>query len=83
MISFTILNEENISDIEERFTADYPDADGEYLRDILYSLAEDDCEVAVSQSHGCLLVRLYDEGYSFVTCRSFLVASSTSPTQNV
>ena len=66
MISFTILNEENIGGIEVNFTSDYPDADGEYLRDILYSLAEDDCEVAVSQSHGCLLVRLYDEGYSFI-----------------
>ena len=66
MISFTILNEENIGGIEVNFTSDYPDADGEYLRDILYYLAEDDCEVAVSQSHGCLLVRLYDEGYSFI-----------------
>jgi RimJ/RimL family protein N-acetyltransferase len=44
-----------------------PDSDVEYMCGIIDSLLEDDeCEYALSHSHGCLLVRVFDDRYSFI-----------------
>lgn len=66
MISFTILDENSREGIVKSIVASMPDADFDYLSDIIDSLLEDDGEIAVSKSHGCLLIRIFDGEYSFV-----------------
>lgn len=67
MLSFKILNEENRDEILDRLTLEMPDADGDYMVEIADSLLEnDDCEYGVAASHGCLLIRIFDEKYYFI-----------------
>ena len=66
MISFSILDENSRGKIVGDIMSSMPDADDEYLSDIIDSLLEDDGEIAVSSSHGCLLIRIFDGEYSFV-----------------
>lgn len=64
MISFTVLDSNNIDEITSSLANLY--GDGEYIGEILESFIDPDLEVGVGQSCGCLLVRLFDGGYSFV-----------------
>ena len=66
MISFTILDENSREGIVKSIMDSMPDADGDYLSDIIDSLLEDEGEIAVSNSHGCFLIRIFDGEYSFV-----------------
>lgn len=67
MLSFTPVTEENVKDILEKALNTMPDGDEGYLEEIIYSLVSDDgCEYAVSFSHGCVAIRVFDEGYSFI-----------------
>ena len=66
MISFTILDENSRGEILKSIMASMPDADFDYLSDIIDSLLDDEGEIAVSFSHGCLLIRIFDGEYSFV-----------------
>lgn len=67
MLSFKIVNEENREELLDALTIGMPDADGEYMSEIIDSLLEDgECEYALSSSHGCLLVRIFDEKYIFL-----------------
>lgn len=66
MISFTILDENSREKTLNGILSSMPDADEEYLAEIIDSLLEDDGEIAVSSSHGCLLIRIFDGEYSFV-----------------
>ena len=66
MISFTILDENSRGKIVKSIMASMPDADFDYLSDIIDSLLGDEGEIAVSFSHGCLLIRIFDGEYSFV-----------------
>lgn len=68
MLSFSLLDENSISELTERLTASL--GDGEAVRCILESfleIAAEGPEVAVTALCGELLVRIYDNGrYSFV-----------------
>lgn len=67
MLSFKIITEENKDQIIDSLTVGMADADLEYISEIIDSLLdEDDSEYAVSSSHGCLLVRVFDGRYSFI-----------------
>lgn len=66
MISFTILDENSRGEIVKSIMDSMPDADFDYLSDIIDSLLGDEGEIAVSFSHGCLLIRIFDGEYSFV-----------------
>ena len=66
MLSFKIIDENNKEEVLDRLLLSIPDADMDYVGEIADSLLEDcDCEYALSASHGCLLIRIFDEGYSF------------------
>lgn len=65
MLSFRILTEENITRLYDGILSDMPEADGEYLLEIMNSLLLCDEEAAVSWSRGCLLIRIFDGVYSF------------------
>ena len=67
MLSFRIVNEENKDEILDSLMMTMPQADGEYMSEILDSLLDDTaCEYAISSSHGCILVRIFDGKYSFI-----------------
>ena len=59
MLKFTELEEENIEKIVERLF----DSDS-YAAEILYSFdfSDPDVSYAVTPSHGCMLVRIFDYG---------------------
>lgn len=68
MISFTSLTRENADTLARELGLAL--TDGEYVADILSSFLEildEGAEIAVTNSHGCLLARIFDGGkYSFV-----------------
>ena len=68
MLSFSLLNENSISELTARLIAEL--SDGETVGGILESfleIAAEGAEVAVTAAYGELLVRIYDNGrYSFV-----------------
>ena len=65
MISFKILTEENIKALAEELEFDFEET--EEVLSSLQSLLEDDVEVGISVSGGCMLVRIFDMGrYSFI-----------------
>ena len=64
MISFTVLDSNNIREMTDSLAALY--GDGEYIGEILESFIDPDREVGVGHGCGCRLVRLFDGGYSFV-----------------
>lgn len=67
MISFIIIKEENKDEMLDRLMLKMPEADLEYMCEIVDSLLSDDeCEYALSCSDGCLLVRIFDEKYLFL-----------------
>jgi RimJ/RimL family protein N-acetyltransferase len=66
MLSFTILDENSREEIVSDITAHMLGADETYLSDIIDSLLDDEGEVALSSSHGCLLIRIFDGEYTFV-----------------
>ena len=67
MISFIIINKENKDEILDRLMLQMPEADFEYMSEIVDSLLSDDeCEYALSHSNGCLLVRIFDKKYLFL-----------------
>jgi RimJ/RimL family protein N-acetyltransferase len=67
MISFLPLNDGDEREIVGKLVGIIPDADGEEILEIIDSFSgSDDCEVAFSASHGCLLVRIFDSEYLFV-----------------
>ena len=67
MLSFTPLTEENREEIRKNLLLSIPEADGEYLEEILDSFDLDgECEFAISSFSGCLLIRVFDMGYSFI-----------------
>ncbi len=67
MISFKILTPENKDGILAEIFENIPDANKCYTSDIVNIHAEDDrgYEYAISHSNGCLLIRMYDDEYSF------------------
>lgn len=66
MISFSVLNDENIEQIYDKIRLDNPSCDEEYLWEILLSLSEDDrCETAVCAKENCLFIRIFDDEYLF------------------
>ena len=68
MISFKILTEESKEEILNSVFENIPDADKVFATDNLTLLLEDedDTEYAVSSAHGCLLIRVFDDEYSFI-----------------
>ena len=66
MLKFTILTEHTADDIRAALLSAMPEADGEYIDEILESFLDDECECAVTASSGCLLVRIFDGEYSFI-----------------
>ena len=68
MISFKLFEqssfEECFSYVAEKLSA----AGRDELREIFGSLSDmaDECEIGVTSYGGCLLIRMYDEGYFFV-----------------
>ena len=67
MLSFTAVTEKNVDETVEKVLKTLPDADGEYVEEIIGSLVSDEeIEYAVSTSHGCIAIRVFDEGYSFI-----------------
>lgn len=80
MISFKILSEDNEAALTEELGAAL--GDSEYVADVVSSFLEisrEGAEIALTNSHGCLLVRIFDGGrYSFVY--PIDVAEGASPT---
>ncbi len=67
MISFKILTEEVKEEILLEIQSTTPDADITFASDNLtLSLEDEEAEYAVAYAHGCLLLRVYDDEYSFV-----------------
>ena len=69
MISFKVISEQVNSDLIERIKNKYPESDLEFAADNLRLFLEDDdedTEYAATESHGCLLMRVYDGEYSFI-----------------
>lgn len=66
MLSFKILTEEERDEGLSLLSHSLPEADAEYLSEIVDSLIDEDCEVALAASDGCLLVRLFDGEYKFI-----------------
>lgn len=68
MISFKILSEDNGAALTDELGAALDD--GEYVADVISSfldISREGAEIALTNSHGCLLVRIFDGGkYSFV-----------------
>ena len=68
MISFTVLTDENESEILALASSLLPEADTAEISDILASFTDfmdEDVEIAVGASHGCLLIRIFDLEYLF------------------
>ena len=69
MISFTLLTEKNKDSLLSEIFDKNPTADRVYVSDIVTLHAEcdeEDVEYAISHSNGCLLIRMYEDEYSFV-----------------
>ena len=68
MISFTVLNEDSIENINTKYTSQLSDEDTQNFMDIAESyISDDDVEFAISFSSGCALIRVFDMGrYSFM-----------------
>ena len=67
MLSFKPINDENREEILADLINIVPDSDADYIAEIFDSLLDDDTsEYAVTASFGCLLVRVFDDGYSFI-----------------
>lgn len=66
MLSFKILTEEERDESLSLLSNSLPEADFEYLSEIIDSLIEEEGEVALAASDGCLLVRLFDGEYKFI-----------------
>lgn len=66
MLSFKILTEEERDESLSLLSNSLPEADFEYLNEIIDSLIEEEGEVALASSDGCLLVRLFDGEYKFI-----------------
>lgn len=67
MLAFKILTSENKDGLLAALIKNIPSADKEYLYEVADSLGCDgECEYAVTSSHGCLLIRIFDEKYMFV-----------------
>ena len=67
MLVFTTLTAENSDLLLQRIIDDIPNADSEYLGEIISSLIEDcETEYALSTCGDCLAVRLFDNRYSFL-----------------
>lgn len=66
MLSFKILTEEERDESLSLLSNSLPEADFEYLNEIIDSLIEEEGEVALAASDGCLLVRLFDGEYKFI-----------------
>lgn len=65
MISFKILTSESRRSLEEWIYVEIPLVQREYVSEIFDSLAEEDCETAVSVFADCLLIRIFDGEYLF------------------
>lgn len=66
MIFFKILTEQSKDELLASVAEVMPSSDGEYVDEIASSLLEDEeCEYALSYSHGCLLIRIFDGEYQF------------------
>lgn len=68
MISFKVINEQVKEELLETIKTKYPKADMEFAEGNLDLLLENDdesVEYAVAESHGCMLMRIYEDGYSF------------------
>lgn len=67
MISFKILTPEVKEELISNILSIYPNADVGYASDIMRLYLEDDRgrEYAVTHSHGCLLIRTFEEEYVF------------------
>lgn len=68
MLSFSILNGENVEEIYDKLLPDVGGDDmlGEVIASFV-EVSEEGAEVALSGTDGCLLVRIFDDGkYSFV-----------------
>lgn len=66
MISFKILTEQTAEQLLRDICEAIPDADLEYASETVDMMLEDgECEYAVSSSHGCMLIRIFDGEYSF------------------
>ena len=66
MISFLPLEAGREREVLDFLCSALADADAAEIEEILSSFADDDCEVALSASHGCLLIRIFDGEYLFV-----------------
>ena len=67
MLSFTAVTEKNVDEIIENILKSLPDADSEYVEEIIESLISDEeIEYAASTFGGCIAIRVFDEGYSFI-----------------
>ena len=66
MLSCKILTEEERDESLSLLSNSLPEADFEYLNEIIDSLIEEEGEVALAASDGCLLVRLFDGEYKFI-----------------
>ena len=65
MISFKILTEESAEELFREICSAIPDTDEEFLSENIDMMLDDESEYALSQSDGCLLVRIFDGEYSF------------------
>lgn len=65
MISFQPLTPEREREIIDSIFAKIPEADADEIEEILSSFCDCACEVAVSTSHGCILLRIFDGEYLF------------------
>lgn len=68
MISFKILKENFLEECFSYAIEQLPAAEADEVREIFDSLLgmSEECEVGVTAFGGCLLIRMYDEGYFFV-----------------
>lgn len=67
MLTFDILTKENADEIIDRLLVKMPEADVDYVGEIIQSLLlDEECEYAVSSYRGCLLIRIFDQKYMFL-----------------
>lgn len=68
MISFKILARKALNEVILSIADNCPGADLDYVQDISEELlsANDGCEYALSTDSGCLLIRVFDDGYFFL-----------------
>lgn len=67
MLSFTPITNETADELIEYITKQLPEADGEYVEEIICSFLDDEeCECAAAPSCGCLALRVFEDGYSFI-----------------